>query len=180
MALKDNAAKFRHNNSLTQRRKKQLVSAGGFRRPIAARANKFQRGYRAKYQDREAQEGVPRLGTIVKGQGLEIDIKNIQVSQRGSDDPQERFAVPNRERERRHVEEEMLDLARGFLEDRGGNTSLATLRTHLIEVMGREDYDVTLDAAAGRNRRGGLATALMLFPEIFELTSQNRLVALVD
>ena len=74
----------------------------------------------------------------------------------------------------------MLGLAQGFLEDRGGNTTLATLRTFLIEAMGREDYDVTLDAAAGRNRRGGLATALMLFPEIFELTSQNRRVALVD
>jgi len=180
MALKDNAAKFRHNNSLTQRRKKQLASAGGFRRPLAARVNKFQRGYRAKYQDREEQEAAPRFGTIVEGQGREIDIKNIQVSKRGSDDPQERFNVPSRDRERHHVEEEMLDLARGFLEDRGGNSSLATLRTHLIEVMGREDYDVTLDAAAGRNRRGGLATALMLFPEYFELTSSNRRVALVE
>ena len=85
MALKDNAAKFRHTNSVTHRRKKPLASAGGFRRPIAARANKFQRGYRAKYQDREEQEGAPRLGTIVKGQGKEIDIKNIQVSKRGSD-----------------------------------------------------------------------------------------------
>ena len=37
MALRDNAAKFRHNNSLTQRRKKQLASAQGFRRPIATR-----------------------------------------------------------------------------------------------------------------------------------------------
>ena len=74
----------------------------------------------------------------------------------------------------------MLGLARGFLEDRGGAASLATLRTHLIEAMGREDYDVTLDAAAGRTRRGGLATALLLFPEIFELTSQNRRVALVE
>ena len=157
-----------------------MASAGGFRRPIAARANKFQRGYRAKYQDREEQEGAPRFGTIVKGQGLEIDIKNIQVSKRGSDDPQERFAVPNRDRERGHVEEEMLGLAQGFLEDRGGNTTLATLRSHLIQTMGRDNYDVTLDAAAGRNRRGGLATALMLFPELFELTSQNRRVALLD
>ena len=73
----------------------------------------------------------------------------------------------------------MLGLARGFLEDRG-SASLALLRTHLIQAMGRENYDVTLDAAAGRNRRGGLATALLLFPEYFELTSQNRRVALVD
>jgi len=180
MALKDNAAKFRHNNSLTQRRKKQLAGAGGFRRPIAARTNKFQRGYRAKYGNREEQQAAPRFGTIVEGQGKEIDIKTIQVSKRGSDDPQERFNVPSRDRERGHVEEEMLGLARGFLEDRGGNSSLATLRTHLIEVMGRESYDVTLDAAAGRNRRGGLATALMLFPEYFELTSSNRRVALVE
>ena len=88
--------------------------------------------------------------------------------------------MPSRDKERGHVEEEMLGLAQGFLEDRGGNTTLATLRTHLIEAMGREDYDVTLDAAAGRNRRGGLATALMLFPEFFELSSSNRRVALVE
>ena len=88
--------------------------------------------------------------------------------------------MPTREKERGFVEEEMLGLARGFLEDRGGNSSLATLRTHLIEAMGRESYDVTLDAAAGRNKRGGLATALQLFPEFFVLTSQNRCVALTE
>ena len=88
--------------------------------------------------------------------------------------------MPSREKERGFVEEEMLGLARGFLEDKGGNTTLATLRKHLIEAMGREEYDVTLDGAAGRNRRGGLATALQLFPEYFELTSQNRRVALTE
>jgi len=180
MALKDNAAKFRHNNSLTQRRKKQLASAGGFRRPIAARTNKFQRGYRAKYQDREEQEGAPRFGTIVEGQGKPIDIKNIQVSKRGSDDPQERFAVPSHDKERGFVEEQMLGIIRSFLEDKGGDTTLATLRKHLIDEMGREEYDVTLDGAAGKNRRGGLATTLQLLPEFFELTSQNRRVALTE
>ena len=120
--LKDNAAKFRHNASLTHRRKKQLASAGGFRRPIAARTNKFQRGYRAKYQDREEQEGVPQFGTIVDGQGKPIDIKNILVSKRGSDDPQERFAVPSRDKERGFVEEEMLGLVRSFLEDKRRDT----------------------------------------------------------
>ena len=54
------------------------------------------------------------------------------------------------------------------------------LAPHLIEQMGRKEYDVTLDGAAGRNRRGGLATALQLFPGYFELTSQNRRVALAE
>ena len=78
------------------------------------------------------------------------------------------------------MEEEMLGLIRSFLEGKGGDTTLATLRKHLIVEMGREEYDVTLDGAAGRNRRGGLATALQLFPEVFELTSQNRHVALTE
>ena len=88
--------------------------------------------------------------------------------------------MPSRDKERGFVEEEMLGLITSFLEDKGGDTTLATLSKHLIDEMGREEYDVTLDGAAGRNRRGGLATALQLCPEFFELTSQNRRVALTE
>ena len=74
----------------------------------------------------------------------------------------------------------MLGLITSFLQDKGGETTLATLRKHLISEMGREEYDVTLDGAAGRNKRGGLSTALQLSPEFFVLTSQNRRVALTE
>ena len=54
----------------------------------------------------------------------------------------------------------MLALITSFLEDKGGDTTLATLSKHLISEMGREEYDVALDGAAGRNKRGGLSTAV--------------------
>jgi len=178
MVLKDNAAKFRHDKSLTSRRKKQLTSAGGFRRPIATRINKFQRSYRAKYGDQEEQTGSPKNGTIVTGQGKPIDIKNIQVSTKGSDNPQERFAVPKFDKERAFLDDFVRSVA-DYIGDRD-TVSLVALSKHLIQDMGREAYQVSLDGAIGKNTRGALSAALQLFPEYFVMKNANTRVGLVQ
>ena len=140
--------------------KKQVATAGGFRRPIHARTKKFQRGYHAQWRDWEVQEGPPQSGTLVQGEGRQIDIKNVQASKRGSDDPQERFAAPHLNTERSFIEEDMLTRISSFLKEMGGASKLSALSKHLISDMGRERYDVALDGAAGRNVRGGLSFAL--------------------
>ena len=119
--MKDNAAKFRRNNNLTTRRKKQLTSAGGFRRQIATQINNFQRNYKAKYGDRE-EAGSPKNGTVVTGTGKAIDIKNIQASAHGSDNPQERFAVPKFDKERAFLEDDFVQRVADFICDRATRT----------------------------------------------------------
>ena len=179
MALKDNAAKFRHNHGLTQRRKKQLANAGGFRRPIAARTKKFQRGYHAQWRDREEQVGPPQSGTLVQGEGQLIDIKTVQVSKRGSDDPQERFAQPPLNEERAIIMDDMLARVSHFLGETDG-ASLNALSTFLIAEIGRERYDAALEGAVGRSVRGALAAALQMFPEFFTLSANNLRVSLTE
>ena len=87
--------------------------------------------------------GPPKSGTLVQGEGKQIDIKTVQVSKRGSDDPQERFAQPPFNEERAIIMDDMMARVSHFLGETDG-ASLNALSTFLIAEMGRERYDEAL------------------------------------
>ena len=169
MTEADNAQKLDHNQNLLVKRKKKLADLGGFRVPIGA-PKAFQRGFKQRYSSEVHIVKDIKGSTVEAEDGTKADIKRIQAVNAGSGYVEAGFALSDERIQRKKdiLVDKMMPLLYAWAEE-GERTSVSSAAKHLREQMGAE-YKATLKKT-GFDRQGGLALAIRLFDNEFDVES---------
>jgi hypothetical protein len=171
LVLQDNAEKLKSNQTLLETRKKQLVEAGAFRRPLKG-LNAFRRGFKAAYGPVEKVETVS--GSMVKpqGDGEVIDVKRVQTVSRQTGDVQPWYGgLSTRDSLKKDKLVDVMLALMDFLAD-GEERSVAGASVFLKRGLGDSYADTLREQGFGKH----LAEAIRLFPEAFVLVKQGYYV----
>jgi hypothetical protein len=167
MLQQDNARNFKHNQSLTDRRKARLENAGAFRGPAATKA-----GLKRPLANFGAAEKVRSIkgGTVTAESGIQYPLKAVRAIPMNSTDVEPRFgadtATPAKKRK---IGEPVLDKLEELLQTAGSSLALTRASQLLRDAFsGSRSYDDAMKAVGGR-----LVDLIRLDQRRFELTSKS-------
>ena len=140
LALRDNAAKYQHNNELAKKRVAKLNESKTFRTPLEGGA--FGRSFNARWGGKQKMDGNVQAGTLVKGQNSEVlrDIKSIQVVPiaTGADPQGVANARTQKDAERRQLTLPIRDRIKERIGEVGRRMALTTFGRELPSFFGAE------------------------------------------
>jgi hypothetical protein len=166
LVTQDNSTKLQDNQELLEKRKKQLETAGAFRRPIR-QAGPINRGFKPSYAT--VVEVPTRVtGSVIHSDGPPIDIKRVQIVAEETDNQLWVGGLSERDIKKKDKLMPMMNRLIDFLAD--GEHSIASAAVYLKEKMGSAYEERLREANFGR-----LVDAIRLFPQ-FELTKKNYYV----
>ena len=162
----DNSTKLQVNQELLEKRKKQLETAGAFRRPIR-QAGPFTRGFKPSYAAVEVPQRV--TGSVIHSDGPPIDIKRVQIVAEETDNQLWVGGLSERDIKKKDKLMAMMNRLIDFLAD--GEHSIASASVYLKQQMGSAYEDTLREAGFGKR----LVDAIRLFPQ-FEVTKKGYYV----
>jgi hypothetical protein len=166
LVTQDNSTKLQVNQELLEKRKKQLETAGAFRRPIR-QAGPFTRGFKPSYAAVEVPQRV--TGSVIHSDGPPIDIKRVQIVAEETDNQLWVGGLSERDIKKKDKLMPMMNRLIDFLAD--GEHSIASAAVYLKQQMGSAYEDALREANFGKR----LVDAIRLFPQ-FELTKKGYYV----
>ena len=178
MAMKDNAAKYKHNEEHLAKRKALFEELGAFRAPKPEAAkNVFKRGFKATYQDKE---NVVRFegSKVVGSGGTALDQKLLMPVSRDSTAARSSFEFTDAQARRKR---DILS-QEGFLDKLNENIPQEgrIAMTALGKLMRKDfPYQETMTKARIQGL-GSLAVAIRLYPELYSIEEGELFVRRVQ